>query len=560
MPCLTSRESPSGGKSYSLGLTPDILGPLSLMMFLFSAARVDVAAAFATVVFSSYSTELVSSASSSISTFSSSTSIDKLGCRRRSRRRFCSNNQCVLMATPSHLAMSSSMDDDDESYNDDRPTENIPRTGYSLADRMENSENVERFGTTLTPIANDNISVMLDIQYDVDGFPIGYHSESSETTDGNWGVARIDTVSSLGNAGEEPVRWLISMGEKKNFNNNDSEDMNISYAMIDLPPYSDTLADEMRIFMDRGSDQDNDIINNNVVTKRKGNLDVILITNGQCIHYDKSPGVYVTRKSDLTKWTTAFPNANVIMYRLDIPRDCREVVTQVLDGYGPWGYTEENINDKRFVETGRPLTIEEWDDDTKSRVLTRGETPPDDIVLTTVEDNGNVDDDNNNDDEGQEDGEYSSDAIRKREDAYRLLAVYTPGHTFGSVSYVFPQRGICCSGYALPLDSSSGDIFDDDHYDDGDGNGGVIRTLPPPRGPRLDYQGYLATSASQPRQMSSALSLIDNYIDRFRVVLPARGDAVFLDAEVETRKRELMDSVGLYKKIGDIYSRLGIVE
>ena len=122
-----------------------------------------------------------------------------------------------------------------------------------------------------------------------------------------------------------------------------------------------------------------------------------------------------------------------------------------------------------------------------------------------------------------------------------------------------------CSGYALPLNSSGGgDVFDDKDYDDDDGgNGssfGVVRTLPPPQGPRLDYQGYLATSASRPRQMSSALSLIDNYIDRFRVVLPARGDAVFLDAKVETRKRELMDSVGLYKKIGDIYSRLGIVE
>ena len=289
-------------------------------------ARVDVAAAFATVVLSSPSTTR-----SYISSFSSSTSIVKLGCSRRRRFR-SNNNRCVVMATPpSHLTMSSSQDDDDDnSYNDDRPTENIPRTGYSLADRMENTENVERFVTTLTPIDNNHPSVMLDIQYDVDGFPIGYRSESSETIDENWGVARIDTVSSLGNAGEEPVRWLISTGER-NFNfNNDSEDMNIqSYAMIDLPPYSDTLADEIRSFMDRNSDQDENSIN---VTKRKGNLDVILITNGQCIHYDKSPGVYVTRKSDLTKWTTAFPNANVIMYRLDIPRDCREVVTQVLDG------------------------------------------------------------------------------------------------------------------------------------------------------------------------------------------------------------------------------------
>ena len=153
-------------------------------------ARVDVAAAFATVVLSSPSTTR-----SSISPFSSSTSIDMLGCSRRRRFR-SNNNRCVVMATPSHLTMSSSQDDDDDnSYNDDRPTENIPRTGYSLADRMENTENVERFVTTLTPIDNNHPSVMLDIQYDVDGFPIGYRSESSETIDENWGVARIDTVS-----------------------------------------------------------------------------------------------------------------------------------------------------------------------------------------------------------------------------------------------------------------------------------------------------------------------------------------------------------------------------
>ena len=59
------------------------IGDLIDMMFLISAARVDVAAAFATVVFSSYSTEL-----GSISTFSSSTSIDKLGCRRRRLRSY----------------------------------------------------------------------------------------------------------------------------------------------------------------------------------------------------------------------------------------------------------------------------------------------------------------------------------------------------------------------------------------------------------------------------------------------------------------------------------------
>jgi hypothetical protein len=81
----------------------------------------------------------------------------------------------------------------------------------------------------------------------------------------------------------------------------------------------------------------------------------------------------------------------------------------------------------------------------------------------------------------------------------------------------------------------------------------------PPQGPRLDYRGYLATSASRARQMLSALSLINNYIDRFQLVLPARGDLVFLESEKETRKRELLESVGLYQKMSDIYGRLGII-
>ena len=81
----------------------------------------------------------------------------------------------------------------------------------------------------------------------------------------------------------------------------------------------------------------------------------------------KSPIFYVTLKSDLTKWKQAFPKVHVIMYRLDVPRGCRDMVTQVLDGYGPWGYDEEDgVDGCRFVETGRPLTIEEWDNDTKS--------------------------------------------------------------------------------------------------------------------------------------------------------------------------------------------------
>jgi glyoxylase-like metal-dependent hydrolase (beta-lactamase superfamily II) len=476
--------------------------------------------------------------------------------------------------------------EDDVNY-----TYNIPKTGYSLADQLENKsvENRERFETTLTPIvtgiesggmtfgSDDATGEAAEVgfQYDEDGFPIGFteiNKEDESSTDDekekegssvkkHQGVARIDTISTLGNVGEEPVRWVVSLGDTDNDEDLDSDgggdgsntkSIVESFAMIDLPPYSDQLADEIRYFMDptfnvTTSDADVEI------KKKSASLDVILLTNQQCIHYDTSPGVYVTRKSDLTKWKNAFPDAKVVMYRLDIPRECREEVTQVLDGYGPWGWNGESTE---FVETGRPLRIEEWDDDTKSRVLTQGELPPDDQDV--MEDNGE-------DDSEDEDELYSTEAIRQREQKYPLLAVYTPGHTFGSVTYIFPKRGICCSGYTLPLESSldtttpSAADYDDDNENE-IGRSTRSSSFAPPQGPRLDYQGYLATSASRPRQMSSASTLINNYIDRFRVVLPARGDVVFLDTNMEIRKRELMESVGLYQKIGDIYGRLGIVE
>ena len=335
--------------------------------------------------------------------------------------------------------------------------------------------------------------------------------------------------------------------------------------MFDLPPYSEKLANEIRSFMDPTHDALNATSPSDGRAK-KPKLDVILLTNQQSIHYDASPAVYVTRKSDLKKWKKAFPHAETVMYRLDIPRECRDEVTQVMDGYGPWGWEEgdrvetgglgeggeggegkggSTVERGRFVETGRPLRTEEWDDDTKSDVLTRGELPPDEMA--------DGDDGDANDD--VDDALYSPGAIRQREERHRLLAVYAPGHTFGSVAYVFPRRGICCSGYALPLEiSGAAPADDDDDNDDCRSPAGAA-----PLGPRLDYRGYMAASASRPRQTSSALSLIDGYVDRFRVVLPARGDAVFLDSEREARRRELMESVGLHRKISEIYGRLGIV-
>ena len=449
------------------------------------------------------------------------------------------------------------VDQDDQNY-----AYNIPKTGYSLADQMENKspENRERFETILSPVLvdfQDNI-VDVEFEYDKDGFPAKVQKVFQKVEDiiEHQGVARIDTISSLGNIGEEPVRWLVSLGKDGIAGNADEVE---SYAMIDLPPYSERLADNIRTFMDPVYNATDSIASDGSKHTAKARLSVILLTNQQCIHYDSSPAVYVTRKSDLKKWRNAFPDAQVIMYRLDIPRECREEITQVLDGYGPWGWDEREDDTQventtvvktrgKFVETGRPLMTKEWDDDTKTKVLNQGELPPDDQV-EYVYDHGNGINEITNDN-----SLYSPDAIRRREDNYRLLAVYTPGHTFGSVTYIFPQRGICCSGYTLPLEGSGSTEIDVD--DDSRSVSGMTRQ----QGPRLDYQGYLAMSASRPRQMSSALSLINDYIDRFRVVLPARGDVVLLDSDTMTRKRELLESVGLYQKIGNIYSRLGIVE
>ena len=473
-------------------------------------------------------------------------------------------------------------EDDGENYD---YAYHIPKTGYSLADTLENNspENKERFETTLTPIvtginvnSNDD-DAKIEFEYDdADGFPIGYKNvvgtkveedeeEENSTSNNNshhQGVARIDTISTLGNAGEEPVRWVVSLDDTTTSatEKSSSDDKVESFALIDLPPYSDRLVNDIRTFMDPTYNATTNTSNDS--SKAAASLDVILLTNQQSIHYDASPAVYVTRKSDLKKWKKAFPTAQVIMYRLDIPRECREEVTQVLDGYGPWGWNEENDEEtgenKTFVETGRPLTIEEWDDDTKAKVLTQGEMPPDDLLVDDDENSGSS---SSSEDDDDVDAQYSPEAIRLREEKYRLLAVYTPGSTFGSVTYIFPRRGICCSGNALPIESS-GNTDIDDYYDDDDDDARTSSSNSPipPQGPRIDYQGYLATSASRPRQMSSASSLINTYGDRFRVVLPARGDIVFLDTDVLMRKRELLESVGLYQKVSDIYNRLGITE
>jgi hypothetical protein len=289
-------------------------------------------------------------------------------------------------------------------------------------------------------------------------------------------------------------------------------------------------------------------------------LRLIVVTSRDGIHYDSASSVdYSTlvRKSDLHKWrevlasNDATSGVDIVTYRLDTPRDCRDIVTQVLDGYGPFALDDEdddadgtnsretqNRRQMPFVETGRPRTVQEWDYHVAQDVVRGKQVPPDDREThgsdTTTDD--------------PPDMMYTPEAIRNREVGKRLLAVYTPGHTYGSISYVFPDIGVCCSGFTIPAESSRSDGVDDN----GDSAGAA--------GPVLDCRGYITTNrAGFARQMESARTLVQQYGDRFEVVLPSRGDPVlWLPTSSTERKRVLLDLVRQFERIGTIYEELGI--
>jgi hypothetical protein len=87
----------------------------------------------------------------------------------------------------------------------------------------------------------------------------------------------------------------------------------------------------------------------------------------------------------------------------------------------------------------------------------------------------------------------------------------------------------------------------------------VDENLGEPTGPALDCRGYITTSkAGITRQIESARYLINNYCDRFEVILPSRGDPMFLDEKEDKRKSFLLGVIDQYKRIGDIYEKLGI--
>ena len=317
------------------------------------------------------------------------------------------------------------------------------------------------------------------------------------------------------------------------------------YVMIDVPPYTPKLHSQIQNHCQSTTYSSNDA------------PIAILITNQNSIYYNDGPGVvYKSHRSDLQFWIKAFPNIQVVIHRIDMPREyhfnitipnrnhndddfTRPMVTQVLDGYGPWSW---DSNTKTFKESGRPLTIIEWDDDKVKDFFEAG-----------LNDH---DDDNDHDHDDDDPHPYD---IRSNEENKSLLAIYTPGHTMGSMCYILPKQHICASGFTIPPSPDNP----------------ISRTL--------DYKGYITTNrATIDRQVQSLQTLKHDYLDRFSIVLPSRGSTLFLndplsnnhdndnddnenhyeqnqrESLLQVRKERLDEIITQFQKIGKIYESLGI--
>jgi hypothetical protein len=366
----------------------------------------------------------------------------------------------------------------------------IPTTGISVSDEMGKTQQ-DRFFTELVPIKGLDKGVR---------------------------AAQIVTTATAGSF--EPVRYMIGLSKKVEEGADTADDKTTSkddddFVMMDAPPFSKQLKAEMQKYMGP-----------------KGRLSAILVTCRDSIHYNDAPGVFTIRRADLLKWHKAFPDTAIVAYRLDIPRDCRDSVTQRLDGYGPFALDEtSSSNNVTFIETGRPLTYEAWDHDVTEDIFAGKQTPPDDDEVLV---------------EGEaveQDKDYSPEGIRSREEGKRVLAVFTPGRSYGSVSYIFPEIKLCASGFTVPVEDSRSEE-----------NMGLESA-----GPALDCRGYITTSrAGISRQMESARNLVNTYGDRFNVLLASGGDPFFLDGDTKERQQEVLDVIDQYEKIGQIYEQLGI--
>lgn len=297
------------------------------------------------------------------------------------------------------------------------------------------------------------------------------------------------------------------------------------YVMIDVPPFSSELVEQIRLFMsnqDAGFKKEEKKKKTAISTKGQGKprrhkLRAIIVTNKKSVHYSEAPGtVYVMRKSDMVLWKEAFPGVEIIMHRNDVEQDLRGLVTQVLDGYGPWALNESTGH---FEETGRKMKVLNWDREKIMRLYN--------------DDNNGV---NATEIALREAGVDPNEIIdvRANEAKKRILAVFTPGHTMGSVCYVMPFLHLCFSGNTIPENT---DRF------------------------RFDGLGPISTnSAGLSRQVESAHKLVESYIDRFHTILPAQGNAIILHECDEQQRRSFLDRlINHFDKVAKAYTNLGIL-
>jgi hypothetical protein len=390
----------------------------------------------------------------------------------------------------------------------------IPTTGMSISDEMGKAQN-DRFYTQLVPITGlgEGVKAVRVLSSTTAGAyePIRYLVRLTRKTD------KVDT---------EPGNLNIDMdtddGEKSEEAEGSPTSSNLEiddFVMIDVPPFSEKLVEGIKSLMGPN-----------------GQLSSVLITSQECIHYDESPGVFSLRKADLPKWKKAFPETTIAAYRMDIPRDCRDSISQRFDGYGPWAMEEfPGESGFKFKESGLPLTVKEWDPELAQDILSGKRNPPEE----EMEGNGDV----NSGMEFVADAQSTSDMVRANEEGKRVLAVYTPGRSFGSMTYVFPELQLCAPGFSLPIEDSRAEE-----------NYGMDSP-----GPALDHRGYITTSkAGMSRQIESAKNLVNSYVDRFDIILTARGDPFYLDGDTDDRRRTLLEIMGQYEKLGKIYEQLGI--
>jgi glyoxylase-like metal-dependent hydrolase (beta-lactamase superfamily II) len=327
---------------------------------------------------------------------------------------------------------------------------------------------------------------------------------------------------------------------------NQQQDYN--YYMIDIPPFSQHLVQEIRLFLkkqtypqqeegeevDENSDYFSTTNGTNTKTKRRGRnsssstsippkahqptLRAILITCKTSIYYSEAPGtVYSMRKSDLSLWKEAFPGVEIIMHRNDMEKDLQGSITQVLDGYGPWAWNETT---GRFDETGHKLVVLNWDRDKIMRLYSSSdEINATELALREagIDPNQVID-------------------VRANEANRGILAVYTPGHTMGSMCYVMPPLELCFSGHTLPEDQFRDNV-------------------------RFDGLGTVSTNkAGLLRQVDSALHFADTYVDRFHTILPSRGNVIYLPKDdLEQRRSSLKLAIKQFGKVAKAYSDLGIL-